>query len=186
MFKRSTTLLLLSLFAGGILSPLRAMSSPPVRFTSVYTNLKTACRPAFKLQRGEEPPDDVPLRCRGYGGYEVRIDFSATSSSLRIDRAGRPKEDSIPLAVQPLFYDREHRIEWRLANGKPFAVILRVVKSRSDTPEEMWRPENKSGEALIVKGVAGFEHINLEVDAQTPGANLKARQMADAAYSRQP
>ena len=37
----------------------------------------------------------------------------------------------------------------------------------------------KTGEALIIKGLKGFEHIDFQVDAKTPSANLKARQMAD-------
>lgn len=155
------------------------------RFSSLYTELKTQCKPAIKLRRGEEPQgDDMPLKCSGYGGYEVRIDYSAASSSLRVQRVRGNSDEAINLAMQPLNYDQTHKIEWRLANGKPFAVILRIDKSKSDQPEEMWAPENKTGEALLIKGLKGFEHIDFEIDAKTPEANLKAREMADNAYVR--
>jgi hypothetical protein len=88
--------------------------------------------------------------------------------------------------MQPINYDQTHKIEWRLANGKPFAVIYRIDKSKSDQPEEMWRPENKTGEFLVIKGLKGYEYIDFEIDAKTPQANLKAREMADGAYTKKP
>src|SRR6185436_15661898 len=155
------------------------------RFSSLYTNLKTQCASTVKLKKGEEPQgDDIPLKCRGYGGYEVRIDYSAASSHLRLQPLRANSDDSINLATQPVGYDQNHKIEWRLANGKPFAVIYRIDKSKSDQPEEMWSPENKSGEALVIKGLKGFKQIDFEIDAKSPDANLKAREMADQAYTK--
>ncbi len=154
------------------------------RFSSVYTNLKTECRPAFKPKKGDPSGEDIPLKCKGYGGYEVRIDYSAASANLRLQPARGNSDESINLGMQPLDYDQSHKIEWRLANGKPFAVIYRVDKSKSDQPEEMWSPANKSGEALVIKGVKGFEQIDFEVEASQPNANLKARELADQAFAR--
>ena len=48
----------------------------------------------------------------------------------------------------------------------------------------MWRPENKAGESLLVKGLKGYERIDFEVAASTPGANGKARELADGAYMK--
>ncbi len=150
------------------------------QFSSVYTDLKAQCRP---IAQGEAQGDDTPLRCDGYGGYEVRIDFSAASSHLRVQLADGESEDAITLAEQPLSYDAKRKIEWRLADGKPFAVIFRVDKPKDGLdPTEMWRPENKAGESLRVKGLEGYGQIDFEVDARTPNANLKAREMADNAY----
>lgn len=182
MFRTATAFFLMACVAVGIFS-LSATAAQTPRFTSLYTNLKTDCRPVANRRQAPEG-EDIPLRCRGYGGYEVRIDFSAASSNLRVQPLGNKTDEAIDLAMQPLSYDRKRRIEWRLANGKPFAVIFRVDKSKSDQPEEMWRPENKAGESLMVKGLKGFEHINFEVDANTANANLKARDMADRAYAQ--
>jgi len=185
---RSKALRLFSLavLCGGFVSS-QPVSSPgqAAKFSSLYTDLKTECKAAIKLKKGEElQGDDMPLRCKGYGGYEIRIDYSAASSNLRIQPLGNKSDQSITLGMQPLDYDQKRKIEWRLANGKPFAVIYRVVKSKTEQPEEMWRPENRAGEFLVIKGLKGYEQIDLELDAATPNANVKARGMADSAYAQ--
>ena len=175
----------------GLLIPLgvafgtATLSAQGTRFTSLYTNLKTDCRPAIKLKRGEELKGDMPLRCKGYGGYEINVGYSATSSQFSINRVGNRDGDVVVSTMQPISYDLKRKVEWRLANGKPFAVIYRIdlTKGEGGAPD-MWAPENKSGESLVIKGLKGFEHINFEIDAKTPGANLKARQMADEAYAK--
>jgi hypothetical protein len=155
------------------------------RFSSLYTNLKTDCRPAIKLKRGEDREGDMPLRCKGYGGYEINVGYSATSSQFTINRAGNRDEDVVVSTMQPTNYDLKRKVEWRFANGKPFAVIYRIDLTRSeDASAEMWSPENKTGEALVIKGLKGFEQIDFQIDAKTAGANLKGRQMADEAYDR--
>lgn len=151
------------------------------KFSSAYTNLKSQCK---AIAKGVAQGDDMPLRCAGYGGYEVRIDFSAASSHLGVQSARGNSEDRIALADQPLDYNVKRKVEWRLAGGKPFAVIFRVDKAKADLdPAEMWRPENKTGESLLVKGLKGHERIDFEVDANSPNANAKAREMSDRAYT---
>lgn len=153
------------------------------KFSSVYTDLKTQCKPDAEE---EMEGTDTPLRCEGYGGYEILIGFSAASSHLRAEpKGGGGEEGGVELATQALHYDAQRKIEWRLADGKPFALIFRVDKVREDVdPAEMWRPENKLGEALRVKGLKGYERIDFEVNAREPNANAKARELADAAYSK--
>jgi hypothetical protein len=154
------------------------------KFSSAYTTLKTECRAAFRQKRGEENGQDMPLKCKGFGGYEVRIDYSAASANLRVQRLGNQSDDSVSLGRQPIDYDQTRKVEWRLANGKPFAIIYRIVKSKTDQPEEMWQPQNLAGEFLKIKGLKGYEGIDLEIDAATPNANVKAREMADSAYAQ--
>ncbi len=151
------------------------------KFSSEYTDLKSQCKP---ITEADMEGEDTPLRCAGYGGYEIHIDFSATSSHLTVQPKGHD-EDSINLGMQPLDYDSKHKVEWRLADGKPFAVILRVDNPKDNLdPSEMWRPENKAGESLLVRGLKGHEQIDFEVNARTPNANEKARELADSAYAR--
>ena len=151
------------------------------KFSSAYTDLKTQCKP---ITKDEPQGDDTPLRCVGYGGFEIRIDFSAASSHLNVQPTNCECEERIELATQPLHYDAKRKIEWRFAGGEPFAVIFRVDKVKDGLdPAEMWRPENKTGESLLVKGLKGHERISFEVDAKTPDANAKAREMADRAYT---
>lgn len=152
------------------------------KFTSLYTDLKTECSPTAE---GEPKGDDTPLRCKGYGVYEIRIDFSAASSHLRVQPADGASEESIALAQQPLHYDAKRKIEWRLADGVPFALIFRVEKAKEGVdPVEMWLPENKTGEALRVKGLKGFEMIDFEVAANDSDANARAREMADRVFQK--
>ena len=171
-------------FSQAVLSPVLGLGQT-ARFSSLYTDLKTECRAAIKLKKGEDlSGQDMPLKCKGYGGYEIRIDYSAASSNLRVQPLGNQTDQSISLGMQPMDYDQKRRIEWRLANGQPFAVIYRVVKSKTEQPEEMWRPENRAGEFLVIKGLKGYEQIDLELDAKTPNANVRAREMADSAYAQ--
>lgn len=176
-----TQLLLCAAALFGLLSQAAPGARAP-KFSSAYTDLKTQCK---AVARGEPQGDDTPLRCAGYGGYEIRIDFSAASSHLRVRPAGDEAEEGIELAAQPLNYDAKRKVEWRLADGQPFAVIFRVDKPRADVdPSEMWRPENKTGESLRVKGLKGYGQIDFEVDARTPDANARARGLADEAYTK--
>ncbi|HEX7999006.1 MAG TPA: hypothetical protein VF528_11505 [Pyrinomonadaceae bacterium] len=154
--------------------------SGPPKFSSVYTDLNTQCRNAFKsVGEGQ----DMPLRCKGYGGYFVYIYYSAWASHIAIHTSD---DDGSPaLASQQLSYSDEkgRKIEWRLANGKPFAVILRISKYReSDGTDNPFDDKYKTGEALIVKGLNG-QNIDFEVDVKsTPNPNEKARQLADSNY----
>src|ERR1044072_8700547 len=155
-----------------------------VRVSSLYTNLKTQFRPALKLKKGEEVEADMPLRCRGYGGYEIRVGYSAMSSQFSINLIGKD-DDVVVSTMQPINYDLHRKVEWRFARGKPFAVIYRIDLTKGTTADaNMWSPENKTGEALVIKGLKGYEQIDFEIDARQPGANLKAREMADQAYAR--
>lgn len=167
---------------GSLFSPMVISSSnaSATKFSSAYTDLKKHCKAAFKsVGEGQ----DMPLRCKGYGGYEIAIDYSAASSSLRVQPVGNKTDEAISLGMQPIDYSNKRKVEWRLADGKPFAVIYRVDKSKSEEPTEMWQPQNKTGEALMVKGLKGYEHINFEVDAKEADANAKARAKADAAFA---
>jgi hypothetical protein len=156
------------------------------KFSSLYSNLKTDCKAAVRVKRGEDMQgQDMPLKCKGYGGYELRIDYSAAASNLRVQPLGDKNDQAIQMGMQPIDYDQTRKVEWRLADGKPFAVIYRMVKSKTEQPEEMWWPKNLAGEFLVIKGLKGFEQIDLELDAKTPNANIKAREMADSAYAKQ-
>ena len=59
---------------------------------------------------------------------------------------------------------------------------MRVAKYGEPDDENPYLGK-KIGEELIVKGLKGFENIDFTVDAKTPNANAKARELADNAYS---
>ncbi|MEO6390401.1 MAG: hypothetical protein ABIP75_01035 [Pyrinomonadaceae bacterium] len=156
-----------------------AGSPAAVKFTSLYTNLKTQCWADGKAGEGQ----DQALKCKGYGGYVIKVGYSAASSHMRIELA---KSDAEPvnLPAQPINYDGMGRkIEWRLANGKPFAVILRIdVPKDGLEATELWQPGNQKGQSMLVQGLGKYSDFTVEIDAKKPNANVEARQQADAKY----
>jgi hypothetical protein len=169
---------------GQAFSQAGAKKSRPQRFSSLYTDLNKECRNAFKsVGEGQ----DMPLKCKGYGGYFIYIYYSAWASHIAINTSNN---DGTPaIASQALSYSDEkgRKVEWRLANGKPFAVIMRISKysenagANGDSPFD---PKYKTGETLIVKGLKGH-NIDFEVDVKsTPNPNEKARQLADSNYDK--
>jgi len=124
----------------------------------------------------EKHGSDIPSKCKGLGGYDVNISYSACASSFSLTRG----EENISLGMQTVNW-KQKTVEWRLANGKPFAVIMRVY----DYGDDLCNSGGKvKGESLTVQGLKGFEHIEGSVDAKTPNANAKARELADAGYAK--
>lgn len=154
----------------------------PPTFSSLYTNLNTECKNAF---RSVGEGQDMPLRCKGYGGYSVYIYYSAWGSHIAIQSKSK-SDDSPAIASQGLDYSDQkgRKVEWRMADGKPFAVILRISNYRENPDgDNPFQDKFKTGESLIVKGLKGYEQIDFTLDAKSPDANVKAREMADKAYS---
>lgn len=148
------------------------------QFSSRYTDLKKQCKnPSPARNEGQH----TSLFCQGYGGFQLHIFDAATIVQINLETLDR--RISLPLAQQSLTYTQQvSKIEWRFADGKPFAVIMRVFKY--STGGEFPFQGKPIGESLIVKGLPGFEQIDYEVDA-TSNANAKAREMADNGYSQQ-
>jgi hypothetical protein len=126
----------------------------------------------------EEQGSDIPSRCKSYGGYDVYIYYSACSSNFSLEKG----EENIPLAMQAMDW-KQKNVEWRLANGKPFAVIMRVYEYSGN--DECATGGKITGESLIVKGLKGYEHIDEKVNVNgTPNANVRAREIADKGYAQ--
>jgi urease accessory protein UreF len=117
---KASTLFSLAVLCGGfVFSQPVSSHGQAANFSSLYSNLKTDCKAAVRLKKGEEMEgQDMPLKCRGYGGYEIRIDYSAASSNLRVQPLGDNAGQAIQLGMQPMDYDQTRKVEWRLANGK--------------------------------------------------------------------
>lgn len=145
-------------------------------FTSAYTSLGAGC----KVVKGGEGQDDAKV-CPGVGGYQVRIFSSAAETNIVAEKKG--SDESSPLVIVGLDFDESKtKLEWRLANGKPFAVIIRVPKY-DGREDDVPGPGKVIGEELFVSGVGNWEYIYEAINAKTRNANVKARQAADKAYS---
>ena len=127
-------------------------------------------------REAEKNGQDIPTRCKGYGGYDVYIYYSACASHFSLTKG----EENISLGTQAIDW-KQKTVEWRMANGKQFALIVRIQEYGGDPCSGNVKI---TGESLMVQGLKGFEHINESVDARTPNANLKAREIADKGYAK--
>jgi hypothetical protein len=156
-------------------------------FTSAYTDLNKDCKAAMKEDQ-VGGGQDMPLRCKGYGGYYLYIGYSAWASHLSVGKVDG--SFSTGLVNAGLSYGDEpgRKVEWRMADGKPFAVIARASgydeNKAAETGDSPYQDKYKTGEWLIVKGLKGYERIDAKVDAKEPNANEKAREAADSSYAK--
>jgi len=168
-------LVLLVIGLAAILCASAIAQKPAAKFSSVYMSLGAGC----KVLRGRGGQDDAKI-CAGPGGYQVRVYSSATTTEIVAERKG--SDDTFHVATVSLaFNESKSKLEWRLANGKPFAAILRVPKY-ADRPEGEAGVGKIIGEELVVVGLKGFSDLSTAVDAKSPAANSLAREAADSAY----
>jgi len=130
-----------------------------VNFTSTYTNLHSGCTSA-----GGEEGGHVSTFCKGPTGYQVHFFDAATVYQLNVADEKRDFEE--PIATFGLDKLKTAKaLEWRLADGNPFAAIFTHPGSGK----------------VFVRGLKGFERIKLEEDGK--GAVARARSMADDMYA---
>ena len=174
------TLMVCSLLVGGAYArkSTATLPSKPV-FSSSYTSL-TNCGSGMtrkEEREAEKHGSDIPSKCKGLAGYSVEISYSACSSNFILTRG----DENISLGMQAINWPQK-TVEWRLADGKPFAIIMRVYEYAGN---DMCSTAGKiKSESLTVQGLKGFEQIQESVDARTPNANVKARALADQGFSK--
>lgn len=173
----STTAFLLSALGLTLASPVRAAAP-----TFQYTDLSDCPSDTARYAEGIAHNADVPTVCPGpggryevtesYGPYDIHRSVNSTDegSQFRVDL--RPSTEDCPVARYG------HKLEWRLSEGKPFAVIQRITCYTLN--EKEYRPGERLAEYLVVKGLKGFESIDGTVNTRTKNANEKARAIADA------
>ena len=145
-------------------------------FTSSYTSFARGCR----VTPGEGGTDGFSI-CKGPGRYQVRVYYSAATTQINAEI--RDAGDNFPLATLSLSYEPgKSNIEWRLANGKPFAVILRVP-TYEETPPDGEYFGKVNGAELIVKGLKGYTNIDASINTKRPNANAEARAVADKGFA---
>lgn len=144
-------------------------------FTSRYTSMGATC----KVQKGGDGQDDTKV-CPGTAGYQIRISTSAAEMNILADKLGT--DESYSVAVVGLeFNESKARLEWRLANGKPFAIIIRIPKYNG-REDDVPGPGKIIGQELLVSGIGDYDYIYATVNARSANPNVKARAAADKAY----
>ncbi len=184
-----TIILTMFLLGAAVFANAQTAASKPTsqtNFTSVYTDLKRDCE--FEDEPAETAAGGDPAgACKGFGGYKIFISYSAQAAHLRIEDSQNDGA-AIELATDYGGYgERGEKVEWRLANGKPFAAIIRInkYKGENDGGNTYYALANRVGSKLVVKGLKGFERIGFEIDGATPNANQKAREVADQKYLKE-
>lgn len=146
--------------------------------TSAYTQIDV--RKQCRRREGKIDEDYGDWRCKGYGGAPIW--FGAGDQRMYVSFGKKAADE--PAAGETLgpfndFY--KGVIEWRLADGKPFATIMRW---NYKTPAETEK-DTAHGRALVVTRLppGAVCHVGY-VDARAnPNANELAREIADK-YAR--
>ncbi len=148
-------------------SELRSTADPAaVRFTSRYVNLLNCPSGMTRKEEkaAEDRGQDIGSVCAGPGRWRVVVGYSACSSAFTVDRG----PDSITLGMQAVDF-KQKNVEFRLANGSAFAVIMRHYEYAGN---DLCPTAGKiTKETLRVKGLRYFEHIDGEVNAKEANAN---------------
>lgn len=151
-----------------------APASPkPPRIASAYTKLQwERCTIIESGQRLYPPEDWEQRRCDGYVGIPIFWDYDDARDDID---AGVPNYSA---AISGPPHGLGEAVEWRLADGKPFAIIYRVETSSrgGEWPNGRWA-------RLIVETIGKPNKPGCPVaqfDALSPNANIAARRAADA------
>lgn len=172
----------LALIVGLSLVCTLAVSAQKAKMTSVYTNMQTDCAAESKVEA-----DEVPFICKAVDGYRVRIvPAGAWAETIEIvDKSGEVVT-SFGNVGYGYSTTNNRKVEWRMADGKPFAAILRVnvydSEKALDAGDSPFLGKYKTGEKLMIRGLAGYSQIEFEVDGKDKDANLKAQKMADGNF----
>lgn len=134
--------------------------------TSTYTDIDLA---RCQSLSSDPESDSASWRCPGYNGIPVFI----SSGDLRYDvDAG---VDNQNFETLPPFNENPTRIEWRLRDGNPFAIIFRLRLATNEQTE--W---SASALGVATVGTAGKPGCTIAwIDGNVPEANAVAQRIAD-------
>jgi hypothetical protein len=148
--------------------------------SSVYSS--TADKDCRKLSHLKVDGDDYASErtCRGPSGLVVVKNEDDLRETISVGRSGNAAA-SEPAASQGFgpFNSTTNTIEWRMADGRPFAMIQRWHIADNDDPEKNGRPKTK--QMLVVTrlppgAVCHVAYIDVKAN---PDANEVARKAAD-------
>lgn len=149
------------------------------KMSSVFTNMQTDCKAESNVEA-----DEGPLICKAVGGFRVRIiPAGAWAESIEIVDAKGETAASLGNVGYGYSTTNNRKIEWRMANRKPFAVIFRVntynSEKANDNGDSPFLEKYKTGEKLLIRGLTGYSQIDFEIDAKVKLANALAQKKVD-------
>jgi hypothetical protein len=146
---------------------------------SVYTS--TAPKEC-KVKSAENAVDDSTTRvCPGKAGLVVLVseDDLRETVSVGRDRKAAEEEPAAKTWFGPFNWTTE-TVEWRMADGKPFAIIQRWHIDDSSNEDKNGRPKAKPMLAVTRLPPGAVCHVAYVDVAANPNANELARKAADA------
>jgi len=146
-------------------------------FGSSYTS--TAPKDCRVSSAGTEVDDSTIRTCPGKAGLVVLIteDDLRETVSVGRNRAAAAREPAAGVWFGP-FNSTEHTVEWRMMNGKPFAIIQRWHIADISDEDKNGRPIAKPMLAVtrLPPGVCHVAYIDAQAN---PNPNELARKAAD-------
>ena len=132
---------------------------------SAYTSLKLeGCE---NITPPEAAEHGGVFQCAGLDGMDVRV----AEGDLRMFVSYGPNAATQTAAAQtlPAFNTTGETLEWRLANGEPFATIVRFH----------WDSDGAKGSTLVVTTLGESDACHVAYVMATGNANALARAVAD-------
>ena len=146
------------------------------KITSMFTSMDSDCKDAFDSSEAGEG-SDIPQICKGPKKYSIYEYYGGDDSFRSIQRG---KEDLTGTLWPKSACERGtygQKMEWRLRDGEPFALIYRITCYGPDGDKT---PKNRTGEYLVIQPLAkGQPAIDIDV-LHTKKANEVAHAQADA------
>lgn len=141
----------------------KARWAPKGRITSAFTKLEP-CRPVVPLKEAYSV-----AQCRGFAGVPLFLQYGDERYDISAGVNDGGEDFGGP------FNSTGDTIEWRLLNGKPFAIIFRIIvdaaiEGRTDSPKSS---------RLMVETIGNHPCRIAEIPGSTPNANAVARAAAD-------
>lgn len=168
------------------------------KFASVTTPVFTAASRECKTDDSYmSEGDELGKVCPGSGKYKLLLSGAAARVNYGIVV---PKTD-FAVYLHPLeqgaaenfvradLYDEKigSQIEWRMADGVPFAVIVRMAFYKNTGRRKNFaNPKSKAAEFIFVRGLRGFEDLQEDLTTTDTAydAQEQAHKIADEFYEQ--
>jgi hypothetical protein len=147
-------------------------------FSSSYSS--TAPKGCRMIGKPSELDGSTTRLCPGKSGLMVRIAEDDLRETVSVGRSGAAaaRGPAAQVWFHP-FNSSSHTVEWRSADGKPFAIIQRWYLADNGDPDNSGRPTDKPMLAVTRLPPGEVCHVAY-IDAQAnPNANELARKAAD-------
>ena len=147
---------------------------------SAYSS--TADKDCRKLSSFRLDGDDYASEhlCRGHAGFVVLKREDDLRENISVGRTARAAAGE-PAASQGFgpFNSTTGTVEWRLADGKPFAIIQRWRIADNDDPDKTGRPQTRQMLVVTRLPPGAVCHVAYVDVKANPDANEVARKVAD-------